>query len=127
MADFTFESSAADLTLAGVGLTNAENQLELMLGAHDGSSSQAGYAAARMRQDGTDASWSGAVAGSGGGTFRATRTAGMLSITFDGGDVFEAPFTADVQNLVVYTVAHRSGVATYPFGTYALDRVQLCY
>ncbi len=55
------------------------------------------------------------------------RTAGALTVTFNGTDVLSAPFIADVQNLVIYAVAQRSGSATFAFGTYALDRVQLCF
>jgi hypothetical protein len=127
LVDIDWASTAPELTLAGVALTNLSDQMELMLGYGDGSSSESGNARVRIRADGTDATYAGLATPSGAASFRAERRAGVLTVFLDGAEVLTAPFTADVQHVAIYAVAHRNGVSTYPFGSFGLDGVQLCH
>jgi hypothetical protein len=122
-----WSSNAPELTLAGVALTSDTSLLELMAGYTDGSSADTGNPFARVRQAGTDASFSGARASAGAGTIEVERTSGMITVRHDGTETLVAPLTADLTGLAIFAVAHRSGASTYPFGEWGLDRVQLCY
>ena len=52
----------------------------------------------------------------------------MVTVYLDGTEVVAAtPFTADIQHLAIYAVAHRNGATTYTFGGFGLDRVRLCH
>jgi hypothetical protein len=126
-ADIDWSSTGPELTLAGVALTNLDGQLELMLGYGDGSSANTGSVRVRARLEGDDASWSAPSAMTGTASFRAIREAGVLTVYVDDVEVLSTPFTADIHRVAIYAVAHRNSSTTYPFGSFGLDRVQVCH
>ena len=124
--EFGWSSNAAQLTLAGIGLTNASNQLELRAGIYDGSSGSAGGPFVTLRTPGPDQGWYGTNSEVGSARMRLLRQAGNLSVSLDGQNVYSAPFNADIQNIVIFAVRHRNPTE-FEFGTFWLDDLSVCY
>jgi hypothetical protein len=127
--DFSWESSVTDLTLAGIGLTSSSNQLEVFAGIGDGSDSDIGKPFVWVRQPGSDAVWGGGLlAATGGGNIQLTRVGNVLTAKYDGAIVLTTTLDADIQNVVIQSVRHATpGPVLFDWGTFALDRVHVCY
>jgi hypothetical protein len=116
-----WDSRTGDGTLAGIGITNANDQLELRAGLE--APGDVGIPLVELRDN---SGWFGDVEESGIADVRLTRSGGVLTIEFRGATVFCGPFTADIRNLVIYTVRGQFVGVDYPFGEFDLDSVQVC-
>ncbi|MBL8604571.1 MAG: hypothetical protein JNK72_21780 [Myxococcales bacterium] len=127
--DFRFDSNVPELTYAGVGLVNANGQIEVFAGAYDGYSAQLGGMAVNVRVPGSapDLGWSGNFTGSGAGTYAVRRTGRTLTVSLDGRTlVTDANNTADIRGVAIIALRHRNP-NDYAFGTFVLRELRLCY
>ena len=119
---FAWDWQPGEALLAGVGLTNPDNQLELRAGAA-APPPQAPFPLAILRnEDG----FAGDSVESGTADMHLTRSGGILTIELNGESVFCGAFTADIRNLVIFTVRPMFMDVVYPFGEFDLDSVQVC-
>jgi len=125
--DFGWSSSTSELTLAGVGLTNSSDQLEVYAGISDGGADRYGNPYVRVRRTGDDDIWEGSSSASGTGNFEVTRTAGALTVSFDGSTILSTTSGANITAVVIFSVRHRSSERSYTFGTFELDHIDLWY
>jgi hypothetical protein len=128
--DYRWESNVVELTLAGIALVNASNQVEVFAGAWDGYTAALGTTTALVRVPGSagDVGWSTGFMGTGQGTFTVRRVGTTLTVSHDGRTVVTANNnTADIRGVALVALAHRAGSATYPFGTFVLSDLRLCY
>jgi hypothetical protein len=116
-----WDSKTGEGTLAGIGLTNADNQLELRAGID--APGDVGIPLAVLRNE---TGFFGDPEEAGIADVRLTRSGGVLTVEFRGAVVFCAPFTADIRNLVIFTVRGQFMGIDYPFGEFDLDSVQVC-
>jgi hypothetical protein len=128
--DIAFElgwsSSAQQVTLAGIGLTNSSNQLELRAGLDDESPEAVGSAYVALGAASTDPIWTGTTTETGSARLRLVRQAGNLSVTLNGQSVHTAAFVADIQNIVIFAVGS-GGESQYEFGTFWLGELSVCH
>ncbi len=128
--DFRWDSNTPELTLAGVALVNATNQIEVYAGAWDGYAAALGTTTTIVRVPGSapDLGWSTGYIGSAQGTFVVRRAGTTLTVALNGQTVVTAPNnTADIRGVAIVALAHRAGSSTYPFGTFVLSDLRLCY
>jgi len=123
--DQSWSSTLAELTYAGVALTNASDYIEILAGFSDGSSVGHGSPQAKAREGDYGGSSAGAASGS--GVFEITRTGGTLTVVYNGATLINAPNSADIANVAIFAVPHRSGSSYYPFGSWSIDALALCY
>ena len=57
---------------------------------------------------------------------RLVRVAGDLKVSLDGQVVYEAPFDADIRNIVIFSVRHRNPTE-FEFGTFWLGELSVCF
>lgn len=125
--DLAWSSTVSELTLAGVGLTNADHQLEVFGGFIDPWVSQLGGSFARIRTANTTVDWYGDLAPSGQVRMRLARHDGVVTVTVDGREVVHAPNSADLRAVSVFSVRHRDPRGTYDFGRVAFHGLEVCY
>ncbi len=125
--DIAWSSTIPQLTLAGVGLSNAEHQLEVYGGFVDPWVSQLGTPFVRVRGAVSPADWYGDTALAGQGTLRFTRLDGVVTLSFDGRQVLRAQSRAAIRYVSVFAVRHRDPQGTYDFGRVALRGLDVCY
>jgi hypothetical protein len=123
----SFNTTDAELTLAGVGLTNAAHQLELLIGVSDGSATGLGIPFAAMRRQGDDLLWGGTEAPAGGGTFEIRRVANRVTIVLGGMEVLSDAMVAELTDVVIVAVRYSDGGGPRQFGSFAVDSLSVCY
>ncbi len=125
---FAWDSTTGKATMAGIGLTNASNQLELRAGLEAPGDVGVPEALLRNVMDpmAPETGFVGNNEEAGSADMRLTRSGGVLTIEFRGAQVFCAPFAADIRNLVIYTVHGQFLGVDYPFGEFDVDSVSVC-
>ncbi len=128
---FDWSSNAAELTFAGLALTNASNQIEVFVGMVDGDGVGPGGPTALIRQTAptSDQQWIGPRLAAGATSYRVFRSSGVLVVQNAGTEVLRAAGSVqDIRRVAIVTVSYRDpGGVTAVFGSFGVDRVQLCY
>jgi hypothetical protein len=119
---FAWDWQSGEALLAGVGLTNPDNQLEVRAGV--AAPADVPFPLAILRDEN---GFVGDNAESSTGDMHLTRSGGILTIEYNGQVVFCGAFTADIRNLVIFTVRPMFMNLEYPFGEFDLDSVQVCH
>jgi hypothetical protein len=117
-----WDSKTGEGTMAGIGLTNAQNQLELRAGVE--APGDVGLPEILLK-DGTG--FVGDMEESGVADVHLVRSGGVLTVEFRGAQVFCGAFLADIRNLVIYTVRGEFLGVVYPFGELDVDSAQVCH
>jgi hypothetical protein len=125
--DIAWSSTNANVTLVGIGVTSADDQLEIYAGLSDELETAAGQPFAAVRREGTDLAWRGAPSISASGAFVLRRNAGTVTISFDGATVItSSASTADLAHVVLFAVRHQTPITAFMFGEASFDRVVVC-
>jgi hypothetical protein len=123
----SWSSSDPELTLAGIGLSNADHQLELQVGVIDGLTNTLSAAYVRLRRAGEDAVFAGAPVASASGPFRIERAAGALVVELSGTIVLSEVTLADITHVVLFAVRYTDSAGPIAFGNITFDSVSICY
>ena len=119
---FAWNSKLGEATMAGIGLTNADNLLELRAGID--APGDVGLPEVLLRNN---IAFLGDLEESGIADVHLVRSGGVLTVEFRGTQVFCGAFTADIRNLVIYTVrGDFTDGKVYDFGELDVDSIQVC-
>jgi hypothetical protein len=123
----SWASSRAQVTLAGIAVTDRANSIEAYAGFSDpwGNAFGARFAAARVESG--PMNWTGEMSADGDATFRFVRQEGHLSIAINGRVIQESTRELDVANIAIFAVRHRDIHQAYEFGTVSIDHLRVCY
>ena len=126
-ADIGWSSSLAELTLGGVGVSDAQGGIAALVGMTDGSPGVIGTPIGRLHvTNGTDRRYSGAMQEPGSSHFVIRRAGGMASITIDGAMVLAGALPDLISNVVVFYVRYKDATGPNPFGSVFVDQIEIC-
>ena len=124
----SWSSTIADLTLAGIGLTTADDLFALRAGTIDAGRDRLGRAHVQVRRSGLpDSVYESSPRASGAATFDIARVGGNVTVRVDGTEVLVVPAPWSIAHLVIYAVRFRDpGQTTTSFGTASFGPLEIC-
>ena len=126
-ADLGWSSTLGELTLGGVGVSDAQGAIAALAVAQDGSQGVVAAPVAWLHvTSGADLRSSGAQQEPGSAHITIQRTGGMASISFDGAEVLSGPLPDLISNVVVVYVRYRNATGPNTFGSIEVQQIQIC-
>jgi hypothetical protein len=126
-ADMAWSSAAAEITLGGVGVSDATGKLAGYVAAQDGSSSGTAPPVARIHvATGSDLEFVGTEIEPGNAMVKIQRVSGNATITIDNTEVLSGPMPDLISNVVIVFVRHSNGATQYTYGSFELRSLTIC-
>lgn len=126
-ADVAWSSAAAEVTLAGVGVSDATGTIAAYVGAQDGSTGTTAPPFARLHvATGADTNYSGTPIDPGNAMVKIQRVAGTASISIDNTEVLNGPMPDLISNVVILFVRHSNTSGPYTFGSFEVRSLSIC-
>jgi hypothetical protein len=126
-ADLGWSSTNTEITLGGVGVTDAQGKLAAINGMSDGSSGMSGVPFSLILVPaGMDIAASGPVEEPGSAIVRIQRINGTAKVYVDNIEVATGAMPTLISSIVIYYVRHQNGAMQYTYGSFEVRSIELC-
>lgn len=126
-ADLSWSSTNAELTFAGIGVSDTQGSIEALVGMLDdrGSENGAPYGLLHIPA-GPDLEASTPQQEPGNAKVKIQRISGMASISIDDVQLVMGAMPALISNVVIFYVRHRTDTTPVEFGSLEIREIQIC-